>query len=170
VDAHAHSLIRTAGLRRVMEAAVRDFEYLSPAAWAAVEAAAAAAGGAVYDGQAQAWQQEQEQLQKHAPGSGPAQGAGGAALTLGAVARHALQPTSASTAHTTAATTAHAAGAAERAVGPAAAAVSSSSAEGRQRPSAWSQTMSDRRRKHAKSRLFKVRRALFSHPRCKFRV
>jgi hypothetical protein len=167
VDAHAHSLIRTAGLRRVMEAAVRDFEYLSPAAWAAVEAAAA--GGAVYDGQAQAWQQEQEQLHKHAPGSGPAQGAGGAALTLGAVARQALQPTSASTARTTAAT-AHAAGAAERAAGPAATAVSSSSAEGRQRPSAWSQTMSDRRRKHAKSRLFKVRRALLSHPRCKLRV
>ena len=33
IDAHKHKLIRSSGLRRVMEAAVRDFEYIPLSAW-----------------------------------------------------------------------------------------------------------------------------------------
>ena len=34
IDAHQHKLIRSSGLRRVMEAALRDFEYIPLSAWA----------------------------------------------------------------------------------------------------------------------------------------
>ena len=33
IDAHAHKLIRSSGLRRIMEAAVRDYEYIPLSAW-----------------------------------------------------------------------------------------------------------------------------------------